>query len=346
MLVVLVIALQGCAESAARPGTYLVRIDETDPEWIAEPHGAPVWSPSGSDLAWGSEDGLLRQSIERDAPVVVSRAAVAGQPAWSPDGRAIAFVDRAQAALVVLAADGGDPRFSVPLSTRDAAADTLAVPVLGGPTWSPDGTQIAFNCWDGAGDELCVIGADGTNLRQVTRIEPRRESSGAPSPGAQPAAANTGPAAWSPDGSLLAVAVYPERRGVASGVFVVDLRRGTASRVSALLPNSPISWTSGGGSIIFSATERGRSDVHRLSRDGQDDENLTEHLPGGGRQPSVSNDGELLAVVSGREIVILDQSGDVDQYAIAELRPSYPAWSPTGNTIAVTAANDPLLVYD
>src|SRR5207302_9941658 len=62
------------------------------------------------------------------------------------------------------------------------------------PTWSPDGSRLTFGCTLGkvlpsqVGDfEVCVINADGTDLRRITDA-----------PGISAAAG------WSPDGSLIA----------------------------------------------------------------------------------------------------------------------------------------------
>lgn len=54
------------------------------------------------------------------------------QPAWSPDGKKIAF--RSNARLWIMNADG-----SGRLPLVDLGLD------IGGPSWSPDGNQIAFN---------------------------------------------------------------------------------------------------------------------------------------------------------------------------------------------------------
>jgi hypothetical protein len=95
-------------------------------------------------------------------------------PTLSPDGTQIAFVREERGgefALYVEDLNGRAKRLS---PSRNWTYDAFA------PSWSPDGTQIAFNCsWrDDAygyrawqyyqnGSDICVIGADGTNLRTI-----------------------------------------------------------------------------------------------------------------------------------------------------------------------------------
>ena len=74
------------------------------------------------------------------------------------------------------------------------------------PTWSPDGTRIAFHCTmggvnpNGTGDfEICVMNRDGTGLHRLTDT-----------PGE-----NTQPD-WSPDGEWIVVRVQPARLAVAA----------------------------------------------------------------------------------------------------------------------------------
>ena len=346
VLAVTALALQGCVSTSARPGIFVMADGDAEPQWIGEPAGAPVWSPRSDALVWGSEDGLLKHSLDGRAAIVLSSARVAGRAAWSPDGAAIAFVDRARSMLVVLDADDGGLRFEAPIGNRDVTRGPFSLLELGGPAWSPDGSRLAFTCWDGAGDEVCVIGADGSGRRQLTRLEPAQSTPGGAQAGDEPAAANTGPPAWSPDGSSLAVAVYPERRRATSGVYVVDLERGTASQVSALLPNSAIAWFPDGNSLVFSARQEGRSDVFQLQLDGGSPDNLTSGLPSGGRQPAPAGDGKKVAVVSGRDLVVVSDTDGETRSLAGELRPIFPAWSPHGEAIAFAAERDPLLIYD
>jgi hypothetical protein len=93
-------------------------------------------------------------------------------PAWSPDGRRVAFdrYDPGPSTVYVIDADGSDLRALVPGTS---------------PTWSPDGSQIAY----AHGGSLYVVDADGGPSREVVRSEGR---DGIMTP------------AWSPDGKLFA----------------------------------------------------------------------------------------------------------------------------------------------
>jgi Tol biopolymer transport system component len=144
------------------------------------------------------------------------------QPAWSPDGTLIAFVDLSFR-LVVARADGtplmvltrGRPfarspswspdgsrivfqQFGVGRSMGDLAIVRAAVgskprqitqgrPDDAEPSWSPDGSVIAFSSTRDGDNEIWVVRTDGRGLRQLTRNDVR----------------DVAPA-WSPDGSLIA----------------------------------------------------------------------------------------------------------------------------------------------
>jgi TolB protein len=77
-------------------------------------------------------------------------------PAWSPNGKRIAFL-RSGVGLAVMGADGRDVRILV----RDGLGVTSS------PSWSPDGKQIVF-VREG---ELWVVGPGGGGLRRLTTTE-------------------------------------------------------------------------------------------------------------------------------------------------------------------------------
>jgi TolB protein len=70
------------------------------------------------------------------------------------------------------------------------------------PVWSPDGKQIAFNSDRDGDDEVFVMDADGTNVRQLTANDDWDSDP-----------------AWSPDGKQIA---FESDRYGDSEIFVMD----------------------------------------------------------------------------------------------------------------------------
>ena len=169
---------------------------------------APSWAPTGGALVFqgfGVRTGnqtlhVLQLSSRSLLPLDIKGPVSSEQPAWSPDGKRIAFVCRwsDNTDLCIVNADGSGlvrltndapadrhPAWSRsgnsiafarhPADRADPASgeiividfDTRATTVLTkgtDPTWSPDGSRLAF-----AGDDgLFIIGADGTNLKRIT----------------------------------------------------------------------------------------------------------------------------------------------------------------------------------
>lgn len=81
-------------------------------------------------------------------------------PSWSPDGSQIAFFS-----------ERGGIADTYIMDTNGRNAHRLAKkPIIAvAPVWSPDGTEIAFwsSYWGGLAN-VGVIGADGTNIRNLT----------------------------------------------------------------------------------------------------------------------------------------------------------------------------------
>ncbi len=117
---------------------------------------------------------LFRSGIDGTSPELLGDVIAPGQetrhPAASPDGSKVAFATSAAQIKV----------FNY--TTRTVSAWSAAGMY---PSWSPDGTQIAYS--QQYGGPLHLINADGTNQRVITGNRPYSES----------------PPAWSPDSKWL-----------------------------------------------------------------------------------------------------------------------------------------------
>ena len=122
--------------------------------------------------ALGLGDRLLGLIRSTPAPLDVQT------PAWSPDGRKLAFVSRrdGNSEIYVINADGSGQENLTQHPARDSH-----------PSWSRDGRKLAFVSRRDGNSEIYVMNADGSGLRNVTR---------APSNDLRPA--------WSPDGRAIA----------------------------------------------------------------------------------------------------------------------------------------------
>ena len=161
-------------------GRYLVRTDGSGarrlPYFPLTGWSRAVWSPDGTRIAFAAKspgppptstspshsdiyvmnaDGSGKRRLTHDAR---SNA----EPAWSPDGRRIAFKSSrdGNSEIYVMNADGSGKRNL----TRNPARD-------GRPSWSPDGRRIAFISDRDGRLEAHVMNADGSGQRSLTLQE-------------------------------------------------------------------------------------------------------------------------------------------------------------------------------
>ncbi|HLK59086.1 MAG TPA: hypothetical protein VKU00_21170 [Chthonomonadaceae bacterium] len=201
----------------------------------------PVWSPDGSKIAFISNrdgnDEIYVMNADGSKPTRLTYPDTGGKPTfpwnpvWSPDGSKIAFerfldgnsvgLYNGNLEIYVMNADGSN----LTRLTHSSATDES-------PTWSPDGSKIAFNRFYSGHSGIYVMNADGSNQKQLTD-NPQDNSP-----------------AWSPDGSKIAFRRY-------NGNSTIYVMNADGSNLTSLSPLSdlvgPPSWSPDGSKIAYNS---------------------------------------------------------------------------------------------
>jgi TolB protein len=212
-----------------------------------------------------------------------------GGAAWSPDCTQIAFSSSRESGgrVRVMNADGSNKQWLT------AGPGTL-------PSWSPDGTRIAFTR-EGRGSDIYVMDASGSNQQRLTHTDVEGTDT------------SVFDAEWSPDGTQIACVVEFNPDGQFFGettlhvLDISDILQGVGSprlqplpRADSLFNDWP-AWSPEGSQIAFSAVsagDGGHRDIYVINADGTNLQQLT-------------------------------QTKDVDELG--------PAWSPDGTRIVFQA---------
>ena len=317
----------------SRSGVWTIHADGRRLRFLARGADA-AWSPSGDRIVFTALNGISVVPASGGGVRRLTHGPNDSTPAWSPDGRTVAFVrsdaDGVVQKLALVRAAGGPVRrifggrdaeigrtpqwspsgrllavsahFGVyVIRVRDRAATRLRR--RGDwPAWSPDGRRIAFT----SGSSIFVMNANGSGVRRV-RTENGSEFDDGPH--------------WSPDGKALVYSTVLLQSDFE--IFSVrpdgsDLRQLTHNTAQDWMP----AWSPSRRRIAF---VRGGW-IWLMRADGTGARRLFQ-----GGQPSWSPNGVELAYSSARGVEVRR----LDHGPATRVADGFsPAWSPNGAEIA------------
>jgi TolB protein len=185
------------------------------------------------------------------------------------------------------------------------------------PSWSPDGTKIAFTASrDGNGNlDICVMNADGSEQKNLTN-DPAYDDH----------------PFWSPDGKRIAFRSFRDgnREIHVMNADGSERKRLTKDPAEDAIP----SWSPDGKRIAFHSFRDRRYEIYVMNADGSEQKRLTKD-PGYKKFPSWLPDGKKIAFVSLREIQVMNADGSEQKRLTKDLGINiFPSCSPDGQKIA------------
>jgi Tol biopolymer transport system component len=203
--------------TAHGPGKLLIttpngRVVRTVVRFSKKEVWTPTWAANGRRLAFCTYDGRSGQerlwSVRRDG----SHLSMIGRlgdcdPEWSPDGRWIAAQNQNFSLPVV----GG----FISLMRPDGTDRRIVAWNANGPSWSPDGSRIAFNRFRNSQSDVFSMASDGSDVVRLTHTRHRNEIS----------------PDWSPNGARIVLSSRREN-GRTYDLWVLALGTGDRTRLT------------------------------------------------------------------------------------------------------------------
>ena len=234
---------------AYQAGAILMKIPSTggSPSTLFFGGVEPNWERPGELIVFRGGGIRTVNANTLDVQLVYSGIGIDDDPAWSPLGNEIA-VQSSVASIAILSYPGGV------LSTIPCSDPDLSVCEGEGPTWSPDGSQLAFE----DGDDLLKVNRAGGTAENLLHWD-----------------AHLGQAAWSPNGDWIAVALgNPDAVDSLTAsqrhIWMVDARGasfGLVQLTSGQVTDFNPAWSPDGHVIYFESTRSGSSQIWKLALD-------------------------------------------------------------------------------
>lgn len=203
-----------------------------------------------------------------------SQDAWASHPAWSPDGRAIAFNviwhgdERHRSEIYVMSRDGSHLR---PLTRTPSGRSSWHA------TWAPDGKRVAFVSNRDGSPDIYAMELDGTGLERLTVTSGDGRYARNPD--------------WSPDGRRIA---FDTKRDGHGEIYILDLASRKAHAVGTTPPDRASwtpAWSPDGGEVAFASNRDGADELYVMNSDGSNIRRINVRATG---RPRWSPDGKTL----------------------------------------------------
>ena len=275
----------GLRQVAHRFGDDVVRYFTQEPGTFQTRIAYVRQTADGKQIVVADSDGY--------GPQPLTGASINLLPAWTPDGKTIAFTSlrdgsgahiysvdvltRQLRPLVLMGDFASGPVYSpdglkftyssalndntdVYVSQADGSAgrrltDSRAIDVSA--TWSPDGRRIAFISDRAGTPQVYTMLADGTEVKRLTFQGNYNQEP-----------------AWSPKGDLLAFSGRDEKR--AFDIYTVNLETGKVARLTQNAgTNEKPAWSPNGRQLLYSSSRSGKRQLWVMSSDGTNQRQLT-----------------------------------------------------------------------